>query len=79
MISSHPLYPKSEKKSKNQLQLLNDAIKSEDSSLKYQNFGIVDKEGILEDSVDWYYDKMVVVNEAGHTDPAEWLNSRAKL
>lgn len=78
-ISSHPLYPKGQKKQKTQVEILKDAIRSEDSSMKYRNFGLDDKEGILEDSEDWYYDKMTIVNEAGHTDQAEWLNFRAKL
>ena len=79
-IADHPLYPKSaSKKSRTQVETLKDALESEDSSLKYYRFDPADKEGILEDSEEWYFDKMIIVNEAGHTDQADWLNPRAKL
>lgn len=88
-IKYHPLYPKPLKpwkeSPKESIKALREAIWAEDSelrSVKNDNgegkyFG--HKEGIIEDSGDWYFDKLEIVNEDGHTDHADFIGQIAKF
>lgn len=77
-VSLHPLYPKNEQK--DSIELLTEVLQAEDSDLKNPNLHHPsNKEGITEDSGDWYLDKMVLVNEAGHTDDADFIGQIGKF
>jgi hypothetical protein len=76
-IKNHPLYPKTKKE--DSLELLKEVLKAEDSDFKSKVSNLNLKEGILEDSGDWYFDKLKIVNEAGHTDNASFIGQLGKI